>query len=225
MSNKIKRFSDFNINEGDFKTNEEFSFSSALSGVTNFFGEGLAPTVKRKLSEYLMSKIGIKENTTLSFIVQNVVKLIPMEDYLGIMTGKNLNAEYLSPLFAEATIEAINEKGIEPILSPVAEAVGLDVKGWLFTWIKESYQRMEKDRMGLKEKLINMYDFLGSLDVELSAKGYVDRFSGKEKEKLATKIGGQDVKDALKKGSSSTDVMGGLNKIAKLLGRDEVSTK
>lgn len=79
--------------------------------------------------------------------------------------------------------------------------------------------------MGLKEKLINMYDFLGSLDVELSAKGYVDRFSGKEKEKLATKIGGQDVKDALKKGSSSSDVMGGLNKIAKLLGRDEISTK
>lgn len=229
MINRVKNFDSFHLNENEndkFELNEDFSFGSLFSSIGNFFAGGLAPMVKRKLAEYLMSKIGILPDSTGSYIVQNVVKLIPVKDYPGIFTGSKLNAEYLTPLFAEATAQMLADKGIDTVLSPIAEKLGIDPKGWLFTWIKESILQAQSNRVQFVKSIENFYRFLGSIDI--SAGDFNSTIDKKEGKKIASGIQKQlSLKNpALAKKVEASQESGGLEglfgKLASLAGKDEI---
>jgi hypothetical protein len=228
MLKKVKDFDSFHTNQKEFEAeiNEDFNLGSMFSSVGNFFAGGLAPMVKRKLTEFLMAKIGILPDTLASYIVQNVVKLIPVKDYPGIFTGSKLNAAYLTPLFAEATAQMIADKGVDGVLAPVAEKLGLDPKGWLFIWIKESILQAQSDRNGFVKSIENFYKFLGS--IEISAGEFASTIDKKDGKKIASGIEKQlaiknpslarDAKEAGEEGGLS----GFFSKIASTFSKDEI---
>lgn len=224
MLKKVKDFDSFHSNE--VEVNEEFSLGSMFSSIGNFFSGGLAPMVKRKLTEFLMAKIGILPDTLASYIVQNVVKLIPVKDYPGIFTGSKLNAEYLTPLFAEATAQMISDKGVDGVLAPMAEKLGLDPKGWLFIWIKESILQAQSDRVGFVKSIENFYRFLGS--IEISAGEFASTIDKKEGKKIASGIQKQlatknpALAKAAKEAGEEEGLGGFFNKLVSSFSKDEI---
>jgi hypothetical protein len=176
MINKVKKFDDFEYSDRNNGLNEEEGILGSLaSGVGSIFkglGRGVdfmipavEPALKRWLASTLLKKWGILDDSTFSFIIQNVIKLIPVKDYPGILTGDKLNAEYLAPLLAEATMQMITEKGIDTILGPIAKAVGLDTAGLAYKTLVERVQLLMKDREKFKGSLAGIFKFLGSVEV------------------------------------------------------------
>jgi hypothetical protein len=176
MINKVKKFDDFEYSDRNNGLNEEEGILGSLaSGVGSVFkgiGKGVdfmlpavEPAFKRWLTSTILGKWGIIDDSTFSFIVQNVIKLIPVKDYTGILMGDKLNAEYLSPLLAEATMQMITEKGIDTILEPIAKAVGLDPAGFAYKTFVERVQLLMKDREKFKASLVGIFKFLGSIEV------------------------------------------------------------
>jgi hypothetical protein len=176
MINKVKKFDDFEYSDRNNGLNEEegilgslaSGFGSVFKGIgsgVNFMLPAVEPAFKRWLTSKILEKWGILDDSTFSFIVQNVVKLIPVKDYWGILTGDKLNAEYLSPLLAEATAQMITEKGIDTILEPIAKAVGLDPAGFAYKTFVERVQLLMKDREKFKASLAGIFKFLGSIEV------------------------------------------------------------
>lgn len=177
MVNKVKKFDDFEYSDRNSGLNEEESLLGSLgSGISSVFkgvGRGvdfmlpsIEPAFKRYVTSFILEKWGILDNSTFSFIVQNVVKLIPVKDYWSILTGDKLNAEYLSPLLAEATMQMITEKGIDTILQPIAQSVGLDPAGFAYKAFVERVQLLMKEREDFKKSLIGIFKFLGSIDIK-----------------------------------------------------------
>jgi hypothetical protein len=176
MINKVKKFDDFEYSDRNNGLNEEEGILGSLaSGVGSIFkgiGRGvdfmipaIEPALKRYIASTLLKKWGILDDSTFSFIIQNVIKLIPVKDYPGILAGDKLNAEYLAPLLAEATMQMITEKGIDTILGPIAKAVGLDTAGLAYKTLVERVQLLMKDREKFKGSLAGIFKFLGSVEV------------------------------------------------------------
>lgn len=177
MVNKVKKFGDFDYSDRNPGLNEDESLLGSITsgigsvfkgigGGVNFMLPSIEPAFKRYVTSKILEKWGILDNSTFSFIVQNVVKLIPVKDYWGILTGDKLNAEYLSPLLAEATMQMITEKGIDTILQPIAQSVGLDPAGFAYKTFVERVQLLMKDREDFKNSLIGIFKFLGSIEVK-----------------------------------------------------------
>lgn len=109
----------------------DFDLGSALSSITNAFGGA----IKEKIVAVILSKIGLKEDSVLSEIVQELVENFPTADLYKLFTQdpKVWNSNYFAPQLAKATKEFIERKGFDTL----AEKLGVDPKGMLYRTIKE----------------------------------------------------------------------------------------
>jgi hypothetical protein len=137
---RIKRLEDFeSVNEGALDWLGGL-FSKALP----YLGSGVAKTVKQKIAEALVAKIGILPDSNLSVLVQEFVDAIPIADIPGIISGEKATPEYFAPKLAEFLQEFVQRKGLDGIVS----GWGVDPKGWLYSIIREMLQeQMGKERL------------------------------------------------------------------------------
>ncbi len=151
MSRIIKDFDSFSDNS----VNEEFSWDGVgnfFTGLFGFAGEGLRKTIKQKVAAKLMEQLGVKENSNMSAIVQEVVDQIPVSDYPKLLTGENANVEYLAPILAKSLQEFIQRKGFDSL----AVQMGIEPNGWLYSTLREGLQS-ERGRMIIENALIEAF--------------------------------------------------------------------
>lgn len=194
----LKSFSEFEkkkINEADL-----FSWDTAK----NLFGKGLdaiSDVVKAKVTATLLEKLGIKEGSIFSKLVQNFVETIPVGDYYSLLFQGKASAAYLAPKAAQATMEFLQEKGLDGI----AQALGIDEKGLIYRSISEmiSNETSKGEFMKtLEEFYLGIFGGFEAVSPEEFKKG----LTSSEKEKVsssllqAAKNSGAEVKDDAKSG-------------------------
>lgn len=152
---------------------ENIDISGIISKVLPSLGTGFIKTLKQKLAAVLMEKIGVKENSNFSVIIQELVDSIEFSEMPGLITGENANAEFLAPRLAQAVQEYIQRKGMDSLIEPL----GLEPNGWMYSTIRESLQ----GELG-KEKLTSF--FMSAFSGKSLAAETVASLSSKEKSKL-----------------------------------------
>lgn len=178
MSKIIK---DLNTFSDEVQLNEDFSWGGLISGAFNFASTGLRKTVKEKIAAIILEQIGIKQDSLFSGIVQEAVDAIPIKDYPALITGEKANIEYLAPKMAQAISEFFERKGFDPI----AEQMGIDSKGWLYSTIRNGLQSPEgKER--LKSMLIEAF---GGKDAKGSvARDAISDLPKEDKQKISDEV-------------------------------------
>lgn len=189
----VKSFSEFikkPVNEADL-----FSWDT----VTSLFGKGLdavSDVVKAKVVATLLSKLGIKEGTIFSKLVENFVETIPVGDYYSLMFKGKASAPYLAPKAAQATIEFLMEKGVDG----VAENLGVEKDGLIYRTISEMVTN-ETTRENFKKTLEKFFlEIFGGLE-PTSVDQFKKDLSSQEKNQImgsleqAAKTQGTDLKD------------------------------
>jgi hypothetical protein len=190
----LKSFSEFEkkkLNEADL-----FSWDSAK----NLFGKGLdaiSDVVKAKVTAQLLEKLGIKEGSIFSKLVENFVETIPVGDYYSLLFKGKASASYLAPKAAQATVEFLQEKGLDGI----AQALGIDEKGLIYRSISEMISN-ETSKGEFKKTLEEFYlGIFGGFE-SISPEELKKSLTSSEKEKIssnlvqAAKSSGADVDDA-----------------------------
>lgn len=190
----IRSFSEF-IKKPVTESNDFFSFDT----VTSLFGKGIdaiSDVVKGKVVAVLLSKLGIKEGTIFSKLVENFVETIPVGDYYSIMFKGKASAPYLAPKAAQATIEFLMEKGVDG----VAENLGVEKDGLIFRTISEMITN-ETTRDNFKNSLEKFFlEIFGGLE-STSVEQFKKDLSSTEKNQImnslekTAKTQGSDLKD------------------------------
>lgn len=150
---------------------ENIDIYGILGKVIPSLGTGFIKTLKQKLAAVLMEKIGVKENSKFSIIIQELVDSIEFSEMPGLITGENANAEFLAPRLAQAVQEYIQRKGMDSLIEPF----GLEPNGWMYSTIRESLQ----GELG-KEKLTAF--FMSAFSDEPIGAKTISSLSAKEKE-------------------------------------------
>jgi hypothetical protein len=189
----LKSFSEFEkkkLNEADL-----FSWDSAKS----LFGKGLdsiSDVAKGKVTAILLEKLGIKEGSIFSKLVQNFVETIPVSDYFSLLFKGKASASYLAPKAAQATVEFLQEKGLDGI----AQALGIDEKGLIYRSVSEMISN-ETSKGDFKKTLEEFYlGIFGGFE-SISPEELKKDLTPTEKEKISTdllkaaKDSGADVND------------------------------
>jgi hypothetical protein len=149
MPRIIKDLKSFNNNE---KLNEDFSWGNLISGALDLGGQGLRKTIKEKIAASIMEKFGVRDNSIFSGLVQEVVDAIPVKDYPEIIMGEKANVEYLAPFMVQAIGEFIERKGLDTL----ADSLGLDPRGWLYSTLVNSFQT-DKGKETLKNLFVEAF--------------------------------------------------------------------
>lgn len=189
----VKSFSEFinkPVNEADL-----FSWDT----VTSLFGKGLdavSDVVKGKVVAVLLSKLGIKEGSIFEKLVENFVETIPVGDYYSLVFKGKASAPYLAPKAAQATMEFLQEKGLDGI----AQALGIDEKGLIFRTVSEMISN-ETTKGTFTKTLEQFYlEILGGIE-PTSVEQFKKDLSSQEKTQIMTsleqnaKSQGSDLKD------------------------------
>lgn len=189
----VKSFSEFinkPVNEADL-----FSWDT----VTSLFGKGLdavSNVVKGKVVAVLLSKLGIKEGSIFEKLVENFVETIPVGDYYSLVFKGKASAPYLAPKAAQATIEFLQEKGLDGM----AQALGIDEKGLIFRFVSEMISN-ETTKGTFSKSLEQFYlEILGGIE-PTSVEQFKKDLSSQEKTQIMTsleqnaKSQGSDLKD------------------------------
>jgi hypothetical protein len=166
---RILRLDQFKSNA--ISLDENIDISGILGKVIPSLGTGFIKTLKQKLAAVLMEKIGVKENSKFSIIIQELVDSIEFKEMPGLITGENANAEFLAPRLAQAVQEYIQRKGMDSLIEPF----GLEPNGWMYSTIRESLQ----GELG-KEKLTAF--FMSAFSDEPIGAKTISSLSDKEKE-------------------------------------------
>ena len=189
----VKSFSEFinkPVNEADL-----FSWDT----VTSLFGKGLdavSNVVKGKVVAVLLSKLGIKEGSIFEKLVENFVETIPVGDYYSLVFKGKASAPYLAPKAAQATMEFLQEKGLDGI----AQALGIDEKGLIFRTVSEMISN-ETTKGTFTKSLEQFYlEIFGGIE-PTSIEQFKKDLSSQEKTQIMTsleqnaKSQGSDLKD------------------------------
>jgi len=189
----VKSFSEFinkPVNEADL-----FSWDT----VTSLFGKGLdavSNVVKGKVVAVLLSKLGIKEGSIFEKLVENFVETIPVGDYYSLVFKGKASAPYLAPKAAQATMEFLQEKGLDGM----AQALGIDEKGLIYRTISEMITN-ETTKGTFSKTLEQFYlEIFGGIE-PTSVEQFKKDLSSQEKTQIMTsleqtaKSQGTDLKD------------------------------
>jgi hypothetical protein len=189
----VKSFSEF-INK---PVNEEDLFS--WDTVTSLFGKGLdavSNVVKGKVVAVLLSKLGIKEGSIFEKLVENFVETIPVGDYYSLVFKGKASAPYLAPKAAQATMEFLQEKGLDGM----AQALGIDEKGLIYRTVSEMITN-ETTKGTFSKTLEQFYlEIFGGIE-PTSVEQFKKDLSSQEKTQIMTsleqtaKSQGTDLKD------------------------------
>lgn len=193
---RVKSFDEFNSGELTEASSSVFSFDF----LGNLFTKGLdafSDVLKGKVTAFLMEKLGISEGSIFSKLVQNFVETIPVADYYAILFKGKVSAPYLAPKAAQATLEFLQEKGVDGI----ADALGVsDKNGLLYRTISEALTN-QTTQQNFKKSMENFFLQLFGGIAETSVEDFQKSLSSSEKSQLsnslvqAAKSQGVDIKD------------------------------
>ncbi len=193
---KVKSFEEFTSGT----VNEEAPSLFSFDFLGNLFSKGLdafSDVLKGKVIAFLMEKLGIGEGTIFSKLVQNFVETIPVGDYYSILFKGKASAPYLAPKAAQATLEFLQEKGVDGM----ADALGVnDKNGLLYRTISETLTN-QTTQENFKKSMENFYLQLFGGIPETSMEDFQKGLSSQEKNKLsdslaqAAKSQGVEIKD------------------------------
>jgi hypothetical protein len=176
----VRSFSEFinkPVNEADL-----FSWDT----VTSLFGKGLdavSDVVKGKVTAILLSKLGIKEGTIFEKLVENFVETIPVKDYYSLVFKGKASAPYLAPKAAQATMEFLQEKGLDGI----AQALGIDEKGLIYRTVSEMISN-ETTKGDFSKTLEQFYlEIFGGIE-PTSVEQFKKDLSSQEKNQIMTTL-------------------------------------
>lgn len=176
----VRSFSEFinkPVNEADL-----FSWDT----VTSLFGKGLdavSDVVKGKVTAILLSKLGIKEGTIFEKLVENFVETIPVKDYYSLVFKGKASAPYLAPKAAQATMEFLQEKGLDGI----AQALGIDEKGLIYRTVSEMISK-ETTKGDFSKTLEQFYlEIFGGIE-PTSVEQFKKDLSSQEKNQIMTTL-------------------------------------
>jgi hypothetical protein len=176
----VRSFSEFinkPVNEADL-----FSWDT----VTSLFGKGLdavSDVVKGKVTAVLLSKLGIKEGTIFEKLVENFVETIPVKDYYSLVFKGKASAPYLAPKAAQATMEFLQEKGLDGI----AQALGIDEKGLIYRTVSEMISK-ETTKGDFSKTLEQFYlEIFGGIE-PTSVEQFKKDLSSQEKNQIMTTL-------------------------------------
>jgi hypothetical protein len=190
---KLKKFEDFSSGSENIQESLFDDLGGMLGKVIPFLGTGLTKTIKQKITASLLEKIGVKENSTFSTIIQEVVDSIELKEMPGLLTGENANADFLAPRLAQAVQEYIQRKGLDSLVVPL----GVDPNGWMYSTIRESLQ----GELG-KEKLTNF--FLGALGSDSIGAEALSKLDPNSKDQLKDTLAQKLAKEYPYKNSGSS---------------------
>jgi hypothetical protein len=128
-----------NFSPEDHSTNEN-DLVDFFSGLVDIGGDALQRQLKQKVTAFLLDKLGIKEKSKFSRIVQEVVEEIEIADYYDIVAGRK-DANYWAPKLAKSFQGFLLSEG----LNGMAESWGLDTTGFLYGTIKEAMEEYFTD--------------------------------------------------------------------------------
>jgi len=193
--------------------NEEFGFLDVLSKGVEFIGTGISNTIKQKITAYLLEYLGIREESPLSVILQEVVEEIEISEYYGIISGKNVSMDFFIPKFAEALVEFLQRTGFDGI----AESIGIEKTGWLYSVARESIseklsesENLKKDIEVLLNSVFNSSKGSGrKLEDFINPQKISKGLDASDRESLINKIEGKPGGSKNKKGTA-TDYLAGL---------------
>jgi hypothetical protein len=193
---RVKSFDEFNSGELTEASSSVFSFDF----LGNLFTKGLdafSDVLKGKVIAFLMEKLGISEGSIFSKLVQNFVETIPVADYYAILFKGKVSAPYLAPKAAQATLEFLQEKGVDGI----ADALGVsDKNGLLYRTISEALTN-QTTQQNFKKSMENFFLQLFGGISETSVEDFQKSLSSSEKSQLsnslvqAAKSQGVEIKD------------------------------
>lgn len=189
----LKNFIDFR--KESRRVNENYlneGFFDVLGSGLNFLVPGIINTIKQKVIAFILERFGIIEKSPLSKVVQEVVDEIDSSEYMGILTGKNLNSEFLIPKFSSAAVDFLQRTGFDGI----AESVGIETGGFLYNSIRESIEERLSNTGDLKK---DIEKFLGSL----LKNNEEDLFSALDPTKIVSDLPKSDRKRAMDKLTSA----------------------
>lgn len=178
---KLKKFEDFSSSSENIQESLFDDLGGMLGKVIPFLGPGVTKTIKQKIAATLLEKMGIKENSIFSTVIQEVVDSIELKEMPGLLTGENANADFLAPRLAQAVQEYIQRKGFDSLVVPL----GVDPNGVMYTILRESVQ----NKVG-EERLTKFFlQVLGSDSIGSEALSKLDPNSKEQiKDTLAQKL-------------------------------------
>lgn len=198
MDNGIKKFNEFKNSSSNTTLNEE-GVMDYITGAISGLVDPLSDVLKGKVTAYLLSNLGITEQSIFSKLVQNFVEQIPVGDYFTILFQGKTNAGYLAPKAADATMEFLTEMGLDGI----AEKLGVDKDGWIYRTIAEMFSN-EIRRKNFREQLENFYLEAFNGFQPTNQEDFMKSLSGSEK---------QNIERALRADIASAPASGGSSNI------------
>jgi hypothetical protein len=149
---KLQNFNQFTHQRLNEVNDSFFSFDFLGDLFTNGFS-AFSDVLKGKVISYLTEYLGIAEGSIFSKLLQNYVEQIPVSDYYSILFNSKIDAKYLAPKAAQATMEFLTEMGVDGI------AANLGVKdrnGYLYRTISEMLTN-QITRNGFTKNLESFY--------------------------------------------------------------------
>jgi hypothetical protein len=143
----------------------------------------VSDVVKGKVTAVLLSKLGIKEGTIFEKLVENFVETIPVKDYYSLVFKGKASAPYLAPKAAQATMEFLQEKGLDGI----AQALGIDEKGLIYRTVSEMISN-ETTKGDFSKTLEQFYlEIFGGIE-PTSVEQFKKDLSSQEKNQIMTNL-------------------------------------
>lgn len=211
MNSGIKNFSEFreseNLSEGLF---------DGFKGLFDKGADAVSDVIKGKVVAYLLEMFGIKEGSSLSKVMQNFVEQIPIADLVPIVFKGKVNAKYLAPKAADATIEFLTEKGLDGI----ATEIGIEPNGLMYRTISELLTneiKRENFRKNLGEFYLDAFNGFKDADPAEFEKSLTGSDKSKMERELKSKVlgyGKKVDKEKLKGSNLITDFLSQLTSLS-----------
>jgi hypothetical protein len=183
----------------EFEPDQNLNESNWFSGLLTKTWSGFTDVIKGKIVSFLLKFLGIGESSIFSKLVQNFVEQIPVSDYPKILFKGKVDAKYLAPKAADATIEFLNEKGLDG----VAQNLDIDPNGYIYRTISEMLSN-EARRANFRENLENFY--LSTFNsLSFSDGKFGSTFSPNERNKIGTELQNAARKQAEETGKSKIE--------------------
>lgn len=177
----------------EFDQEEHINESNWFSGLLTKTWSGFTDVIKGKVIAFLLKFLGIGEGSIFSKFVQNFVEQIPVSDYPKIFFKRKVDSKYLAPKAADATIEFLNEKGLDGM----AQDLGIEPDGYIYRTISEMISneaRRANFREGLERFYLSTFNSLSFSDGQFGS-----TFSSSEKNKI-----GKEIQKAARKQAEET---------------------
>lgn len=163
MSNRIKKFSDFDSPLTESGAQDmNLDFLGPFKGIGKSALDSIVKVAKGKFVKLIAGKLGVPEKSFFMEVIDTVAKQYTLEEYWKFFTQGEIPASELAPRLAQATMEILLTKGIDPL----AQKLGVGTEGLIYQTARQMIVN-EASREQFKQNLSQLYAMLlGAVGVQ-----------------------------------------------------------